>query len=279
MIERGFTLVELLIVIVILGILAGIVVFAVGNLTSNAKTNVRDEKTTIITEALESNKANTGEYDARTRWRGAHSAMDSRPATPRRRRRQLLEVGPGTTSTTAASTDAIRKRQVHRLSVPAAARNSARALESGRRPFPKVMFKNTVKTVVLLAGIGVLFMVVGSFFGTGGLIIGLALGIVFRRRVVLVLRQARREGRRRGARDGGRAAEALRHRPRPHVAHRHADAGDLHQPGRAAERLRDRPQPAPRRGRGHAGPAPGRRRGRAARRARPRARTSRTATS
>jgi heat shock protein HtpX len=41
------------------------------------------------------------------------------------------------------------------------------------------MFKNTVKTVVLLAGIGVLFMVVGSFFGTGGLIIGLGLGIVF----------------------------------------------------------------------------------------------------
>lgn len=36
-VEAGFTLVELLIVIVILGILAGIVVFAVGNLTSNSK--------------------------------------------------------------------------------------------------------------------------------------------------------------------------------------------------------------------------------------------------
>src|SRR5450432_3071425 len=41
------------------------------------------------------------------------------------------------------------------------------------------MFKNTVKTVVLLTGIGVLCLVVGSFFGTGGLIIGLGLGIVF----------------------------------------------------------------------------------------------------
>ena len=41
------------------------------------------------------------------------------------------------------------------------------------------MFKNSVKTVALLAGIGVLFMVVGSFFGSGGLFIGLALGLVF----------------------------------------------------------------------------------------------------
>ncbi len=35
-VEQGFTLVELLIVIVILGILASIVVFAVGNLTDSA---------------------------------------------------------------------------------------------------------------------------------------------------------------------------------------------------------------------------------------------------
>jgi general secretion pathway protein G len=61
-IERGFTLVELLIVIVILGILAGIVVFAVGNLTSNAKSNsCSQEKSTIIT-ADEAYKAQNGSY-------------------------------------------------------------------------------------------------------------------------------------------------------------------------------------------------------------------------
>jgi prepilin-type N-terminal cleavage/methylation domain-containing protein len=61
-IEQGFTLVELLIVIVILGILAGIVVFAVGNLTSNAKTNAcATEKSTIVT-ADEAYKATTGAY-------------------------------------------------------------------------------------------------------------------------------------------------------------------------------------------------------------------------
>jgi len=41
------------------------------------------------------------------------------------------------------------------------------------------MFKNGAKTVLLLAGIGALFMVVGSFFGSGGLEIGLALALVF----------------------------------------------------------------------------------------------------
>jgi heat shock protein HtpX len=41
------------------------------------------------------------------------------------------------------------------------------------------MFKNSVKTAVLLAAIGALFLGVGSLFGQTGLIIGLGLGLVF----------------------------------------------------------------------------------------------------
>ncbi len=41
------------------------------------------------------------------------------------------------------------------------------------------MFRNNVKTVVLLSVLGALFLGIGSFFGQGGLIIGLLLGIVF----------------------------------------------------------------------------------------------------
>ena len=41
------------------------------------------------------------------------------------------------------------------------------------------MFRNTVKTAALLAFIGALCLGVGSFFGTGGLVIGLGIGFVF----------------------------------------------------------------------------------------------------
>jgi hypothetical protein len=41
------------------------------------------------------------------------------------------------------------------------------------------MFKNTMKTAALLGFLGVLFLVVGAAFGTTGLYIGLALGLLF----------------------------------------------------------------------------------------------------
>jgi heat shock protein HtpX len=41
------------------------------------------------------------------------------------------------------------------------------------------MSKNTVKTYVLLAALGGLMVVIGSFFGQGGAILGLAIGLLF----------------------------------------------------------------------------------------------------
>ncbi len=78
----GFTLVEVLIVIVILGILAGIVAFAVGNMTSNAKdTGCSAEKTTLST-ALEEYKAQTGSYpaDMTALTTGSGALLKSAPA-------------------------------------------------------------------------------------------------------------------------------------------------------------------------------------------------------
>lgn len=75
-IEQGFTLVELLIVIVILGILSGIVVFAVGNVTTNAKTNACATEKATVSTALEAYKAVTGAYPTALAAGTGHHAID-----------------------------------------------------------------------------------------------------------------------------------------------------------------------------------------------------------
>jgi general secretion pathway protein G len=75
--QPGFTLVELLIVIVLLGIMAGIVVFAVGNSTTNAKAAGCAAEKTTLRDALESYKAHTGVYPtAAAAGGGSHHAID-----------------------------------------------------------------------------------------------------------------------------------------------------------------------------------------------------------
>jgi prepilin-type N-terminal cleavage/methylation domain-containing protein len=60
--EKGFTLVELLIVIVILGILATIVVFSVRGLTGKANTNSCKIDHRSMSTAIEAYFADTGAY-------------------------------------------------------------------------------------------------------------------------------------------------------------------------------------------------------------------------
>ena len=60
--DRGFTLVELLIVIVILGILATVTVFAVKGMTDKAKTNTCAADRKAMEVAVEGYYANTGAY-------------------------------------------------------------------------------------------------------------------------------------------------------------------------------------------------------------------------
>ena len=63
--EKGFTLVELLIVIVILGVLAGIVVFAVGAFTDEGVTSACQADKKAVEVAQEAHAAkNSGTYAA-----------------------------------------------------------------------------------------------------------------------------------------------------------------------------------------------------------------------
>jgi general secretion pathway protein G len=60
--DKGFTLVELLIVIVILGILATVTVFAVTGITTRGKDSACKSDLKVIQTAEEAQNANTGAY-------------------------------------------------------------------------------------------------------------------------------------------------------------------------------------------------------------------------
>lgn len=62
--QNGFTLTELLIVIVILGVLAGIVVFAVAGITERGTTAACQADVRTVQTAVEAFKAETGLYPA-----------------------------------------------------------------------------------------------------------------------------------------------------------------------------------------------------------------------
>ena len=93
--------------IVILGILAGIVVFAVGSMTTNAKTTGCAAEKTTLSDALETYKAHVGTYPtAAAAGGGAHVAMDlltGAAATVPSFGTLLKSVPPTTRSTTAGT--------------------------------------------------------------------------------------------------------------------------------------------------------------------------------
>jgi len=62
--QKGFTLVELLVVIVILGILAAVVVFSVGATTERAQSNACVSERSTVEAAVEAYRASVGSYPA-----------------------------------------------------------------------------------------------------------------------------------------------------------------------------------------------------------------------
>ena len=88
--EGGFTLVELIVVIAILGILAAIVVFAVGGITNKGQTEANKTTCSVLQTAEEAYFAKTGSYVTEetfaapaTSAQDALDAGDARGLTPR----------------------------------------------------------------------------------------------------------------------------------------------------------------------------------------------------
>ena len=93
--DKGFTLVELLIVIVILGILATVTVFAVTGITNKGKTSACQSDLKVLQTAEEANQANTGTYDTFANLK-ANGLLHDIPAVPKF---VLQMTGAGATAT------------------------------------------------------------------------------------------------------------------------------------------------------------------------------------